>query len=121
MGQSPRYSTLFPFAALEFIVSQSPYGMRGMLIGAFYCIRGVFGFLTALLFLAFTLGFATHPLQLHGISCGLPLIATVVTISLVGLTAFVAVAKNYKQRERDSDELFDTRPHAERYFYGTLY
>ena len=94
--------------------------MRGMLIGAFYCIRGLFGFLTALLFLSFTLGFLTHPLQLpltSGISCGLPLNATVILLSLVGLGVFVGVARHHKRRERD--EQFDARTHAEKYFYGS--
>lgn len=107
-------------AALEFIAAQSPYGMRGMLIGAFYCIRGLYGFVTALLFLSFTLGFWQHPLQLplsSGISCGLPLNATVILISVGGLAVYVGVARRHKHRERD--EQFDTRTFAEQYFYGS--
>ena len=95
--------------------------MRGMLIGAFYCIRGLFGFLTALLFLSFTLGFWTHPLQLpltSGISCGMPLVATVVLISLTGLLVYVGVARHHRHRDR-GDEHFNPQAFAEKYFYGS--
>lgn len=93
--------------------------MRGMLIGAFYCIRGVFGFLTALLFAAFTFGFKSYPLSItSGISCGLPLNATVVLVALVGLAIYIRVAKKHKHRERD--EQFNTRTHAEKYYYGSV-
>lgn len=107
------------FAALEFIASQSPYGMRGMLIGVFYCIRGVAGFFTALLFLAFTLGFASHPLPAtSGISCGFPLNATAIVVSVLGLAVYIKVAKNHKNRERD--EQFNARAFAEKYYYGSI-
>ncbi len=107
-------------AVLEFIVAQSPYGMRGMLIGAFYCVRGVFGFFTALLFLFFTLGFKAHPLELpvgSVFSCGMPLNATVIVMSVVGLGLYIVVARKYKQRVRDDH--FNPRIFAEKYYYGS--
>ncbi len=95
--------------------------MRGMLIGAFYCIRGMVGFLTGLLFLAFTLGFASHPLKPpmnSGISCGMPLNATVIVMALAGLAVYIAVARNHKNRVRD--EPFNARTYAEKYYYGSI-
>jgi uncharacterized membrane protein (DUF485 family) len=90
-----------------------------MLIGVFYCIRGIAGFLTALLFLAFTLGFAAHPLSAtSGISCGLPLNVTVIVVSVLGLAIYVKVAKKYKHRERD--EHYNPRTFAEKYYYGSI-
>ena len=112
--------TLFFSAVLEFIIAQSPYGMRGMLIGAFYCVRGIYGFFTALLFLFFTLGFRSHPLDLPTMSlfsCGMPLNATVILISVAGLALYVVVTRKYKQRVRDDH--FNPRTFTEKYYYGT--
>ena len=115
------YTNPFPFpTVLEFIIAQSPYGMRGMLIGAFYCVRGFYGFFTAFLLLFFTLGFKYHPLDLPSgsvISCGLPLNVTVIVIAALGLVVYLVAIRKYRQRVRDDQ--FNPRTYAEKYYYGS--
>ena len=112
------FSSPSPFIVLEFITAQSPYRMRGMLIGTSYCIRGAFAFITALLILFFTLGYKDHPLPAAlSISCSTPLILAVISIALIGLVVFIVVARRYKCRERD--EHVNTRIFIEKYYYGT--
>lgn len=94
--------SLIYIADLEFITAQSPYGMRGMLIGLFYCVRGLFGLITGLIMLSFSLGYEHHPWHAD-ISCGLPLHTVTLFIEVAGLVLFVAVAAKYKRRERDEN------------------
>ncbi len=86
-------------------------------MGAFYCIRGVYGSLSALLFLTFTLIFNSYPLSpTTGVSCGLPLNVVTIIIATIGLVVFIKLARSHKHRERD--EQFDIRKYAEEYYYG---
>ena len=42
---------IFHIAVFEFICSQSPHSMKGLMIGVFYAIEGIFQFLGTLLFM----------------------------------------------------------------------
>ena len=54
---------LIYIAALEFICSQSPHSMKGLLIGLFYAIKGLYQVIAALLLLPFSLVSIPAPLN----------------------------------------------------------
>lgn len=83
-------------ATYEFICAQSPHSMKGLLIGVFFAINGLFHLLSTLgIFLPFTFWRLQFP------SCSFGYYLVVILISLVGLVIFVFVAKRYHRRERD--------------------
>lgn len=109
---------IFVPTVLEFIVAQSPYGMRGLLVGTFYFFRGLFAFIGAVLILAFSLGYEYHPPSTKSlIRCGIPLYALTLVIGVSGFVCYVVIAKRYKNRERE--EHVNTQAIAEDY-YGSI-
>ena len=105
--------------ALEFICAQAPYSMRGMLIGVYYFSRGLFGLISAILLLSFSLGFQSYPLPQTApfISCGVPVHITTLIIAVLGVIGYAIVARLYRKRERD--ENFVPRIFIEKY-YGAM-
>lgn len=103
---------------LEFIIAQSPYGMRGLLVGTFYCFRGLFAFIAGVLILAFSLGYEHHPQSTAAlVSCGVPLYTLATFVGVVGLVCYIVIAKKYRNRERE--EHVNTQAIAENY-YGSI-
>lgn len=111
--------TIVFIAALEFICAQAPYSMRGMLIGVYYFSRGLFGLISAILLLSFSLGFQSYPLPQTApfISCGVPVHITTLIIAVLGVIGYAIVARLYRKRERD--ENFVPRIFIEKY-YGAM-
>ena len=90
-----------PDAAFEFICAQSPYSMRGMLIGLFYAILAVFVSLIGLVVGIVVAIFNNHKDDLlHELSCGSWYLVTSVGIGIVGFLLYLIAAKCYKKRER---------------------
>ena len=93
----------------EFICSQSPHSMKGLLIGVLYAIRGLYQLIAALLTLPFiVLVDRFHP------SCGFYFYLVNVVIGLVAVLVYVWVAKRYRYRVRD--ELCNVHQYAEEYY-----
>lgn len=106
-------------AALELLCAQSPYNMQGMLIGAYYSMRGVFALFAGIFVLAFTLGFEANP-YLSPPSCGILYYAFTAVVAIVGLIIYVFVARSYKWRRRDDlATLLNQQEFVEQY-YGTM-
>ena len=83
-------------AAYEFICAQSPHSMKGLLIGVFFAINGLFQLLSIVaLFLPFTFWRPQFP------SCSFGYYFVNIFISIVGLVVFTCVAKRYRYRQRD--------------------
>ena len=98
VGISP---ILITTTAFEFISAQSPHSMKGLLVGMFFAIKGLFQLLSAFLLLPFSLPdywTTRHPKE---VNCGFGYLFIVSGFALIGLIIFSAVAKNYKYRERD--------------------
>lgn len=91
----------------EFISAQSPQSMKGLLIGVFFAIRGLFHFLNSIVILGFSFKnpWASGDMSIHPrppvTNCGFVYLLFTCTMGLVGLILFVIVAKKYKYRERD--------------------
>ena len=95
-------------AVFEFICSQSPHSMKGLLIGMLYAIRGLYQLVAALLILPF----AVPPIQT--ISCGFWYYLMNIVIGVVALLVYMCVAKRYRNRERD--EFCNVHQYAEDYY-----
>ena len=94
-------SMLITTTAFEFISAQSPHSMKGLIVGVFYTIKGVFQLFSAFLLLPFSLpNFWTlkNPSQLN---CGFGYLIIACSLALIGLLMFSIVAKRYQYRERD--------------------
>ena len=95
-------------AVFEFICSQSPHSMKGLLIGVLYAIRGLYQLVAALLVLLFALP------PIHPISCGFWYYVTNIVIGVVALLVYMCVAKRYRYRVRD--EFCNIHQYAEDYY-----
>ena len=105
----------------EFIPAQSPHSMKGLLIGVFFAIRGVFQLISSLVLSPFSSDaiwskgyMRDHPPVTN---CGFGYLLFISVVALVGFSLFSVVAKRYKYRERDDkpydytmvEEVFDRR------------
>ena len=86
-------------STLEFIVAQSPYGMRGLILGLFFMLYGIFVGFGAILLAVFSVGFNTNFRELP-ISCGTSLIMAMMVIGCIGALVYFISAKLYKERQR---------------------
>ena len=104
------FSNMLIYIALyEFICSQSPYSMKGLLIGLSFAIKGLFQVIAAVLALPFALAVDnTH------ISCGVSYYVMNAGVGVVSVLVYVWVAKKYKYRERD--EPSNIYMYAENYY-----
>ena len=103
---------LISTAVFEFICSQSPHSMKGMLIGLLYAIRGLYQLFSYLLVLPFA---TVKPFYtVHHISCGFWYYLTNIVIGVVALLVYTCVAKRYRYRVRD--ELCNVHQYAENYY-----
>jgi peptide/histidine transporter 3/4 len=93
----------------EFICSQSPHSMKGLLIGVLYVVRGLYQVIAVLTTLPYTLvGGDMHP------SCGFYYYLMNIVIGLVAMLVYMCVAKRYRYRVRD--ELCNVYQYAEEYY-----
>ena len=99
-------------AAYEFICAQSPHSMKGLLIGTFFAIRGVFNLLgIVIVFAPFT---GWQPLSDAPISCGIVYYLINVVIAFVGIVTYTCVARKYQYRQRDEPD--NIYRYAEEYY-----
>ena len=92
---------MFETTTLEFISAQSPHSMKGLLVGVFFAIQGLFQVLgiTAIIPLSLTQPWAQSVPPV--ISCGFVYLLSICTIGSLGFVLLVVAAKRYKYRERD--------------------
>ena len=94
-------SMIFYIAIYEFIYSQSPHSMKGLMFGTFFAIRGVFQLLGALMFIFPFLGWNTltaFP------SCGFVYFLINMIAALFGIIAYIWVSRKYQHRQRDEPD-----------------
>ena len=102
---------LLYIASYEFVCAQSPHSMKGLLIGTFFAIKGSFQLFGVVLY------------SVIGTECnvklGLPVCTFTyyfinIVIALIGLIAFVLVARKYQYRQRDEPD--NIYRYAEEYY-----
>ena len=83
--------------ALQFICSQAPTNMSGMITGAFFLIRAIYLFLGALL----TLPFLFLPLDgPYKFTCSFWILLIEIIICFVGVLVYVYLIRKYPRRQR---------------------
>ena len=103
---------LLYIAVYEFICAQSPHAMKGLVIGTFFAIKGVFQLLGVMLtYLPFAFRWTiTHNFP----SCGFVYYLINAIIALIGIVAYSCVARQYQYRERDEPD--NIYRYAEEYY-----
>ena len=108
---------------LEFISAQSPQSMKGLLIGVFFSIKGIFQLLSTLslfLFSANGIWAGGHAKEHPPVTnCGFSYFLFVCVAAMIGLILFSVVAKRYKYRQRD-DRPYDQSQIEEIFYRRTL-
>ena len=96
----------------EFIVAQSPHSMKGLVVGLFFVISGLFQLLSSFALLPFSFGDiwqSKHMKEHHPVTdCGFGYFLFICVVSAIGLVLFLVVIKKYEYRRRD-DRPFDHR------------
>ena len=106
-------SLLIRATAFEFISAQSPHSMKGLLIGVFFAIKGLFQFISAAAVVPFAIPTIWN--QIHSVTnCGFGYYLFTIVVASVGLVIFSIVARRYSYRQRD-ERPYDTR-FAEQYY-----
>ncbi len=93
-------------SAVEFICSQSPSSMTGLLIGVFYAIRGLFQIIATALVAPFVLHHFTGNWLAYSL--------VNIVMGVVAFVVYVCAARRYKYRERD--EPCNIHQYAEEYY-----
>ena len=102
---------LFYIAAYEFICAQSPHAMKGLLIGTFFTVKGVFQLIGVLIILV---PFTTWKFEVSFPSCGFVYYLINILIIFVGLFAYRCVSRRYQYRQRDEPD--NIYRYAEEYY-----
>ena len=100
---------LFDIAVLEFICSQSPYSMKGLLLGSFLSIRFLFQGIAVISIVPFGTVW-----KLDSLSCGSGFYAMYIVIGLLEFVLFSCVSKRYKYR--NVNEPSNEYRYAEEYY-----
>ena len=90
--------------------------MHGLLIGVYYCVRGVFSLVSNTVTLIFSLAFTSSP-HFGPPSCGSIYFSVMIVLAVVGLMVYIPVAGRYHRRQRnDDDELLNQHMFVENYY-----
>lgn len=86
----------------EFISAQTPYSMKGFLVGVFFAVMGLFQFIGSLMLLPFNLPRIWQDERKNApiVNCGFGYLLSLCAIGLIGLVSFSVAAKLYRYRER---------------------
>ena len=107
-------------AVLEFLCAQSPYNMRGLIIGILFFLYGIFNALVSLVMLIFALAFK-HASSSVVLSCGSSYTLGVVSIGIFGFVLYIFTAKWYKKRQRGGQNNINHQSVVEDYFEQRLF
>ena len=109
-------TVLFIFTGFELICAQSPYNMRGLLIGVFFSLQDLFSLVSFLLEFTFSSkAVSSYPfLGKTGRTCAFWYLLVTIGVSVLGLVFYCVVAWKYKRRKRD--DVFNEVTLIEEYF-----
>ena len=107
---SALYNMLIDIGVLEFIASQSPYSMKGLLISVLFSLRILAQALGIIISIPFSISWKTS----YPLSCGSGFYITHISIGVITFIVYAWVAKKYKHRTRDEPSLI--RKYAEEYY-----
>ena len=103
--------TFLYIGAYQFILAQSPHAMKGLLIGTFFAIKGVFKLLGVL---TVYLPFISWSSDSSFPSCGFIYYLINIAVALTGIVAYTCITRSYQYRERDEPD--NIYRYAEEYY-----
>lgn len=108
-------------AGFEFICAQSPYNMRGLLIGIFFSVQGTFSLISVILQYLFRWHkvYGYPFIGKTGYTCAFWFYIIFTGLSVLGLFLYCLVAYKYKKRQRD--DVFNEIAVIEEYFTSGLF
>jgi len=93
---------LVAIGMFEFICAQSPYAMKGLLIGMSYCSNGVFLAVGVVIRLAFKFSYRSSEQTCPKFpSCGFLYYLPNMVIMVLGIGTFFFVVRAYRKRKRE--------------------
>jgi len=104
------YNLLLHIAAYEFICCQSPQYMKGLLLGLFYSLKGVFHLLSAIIMVMMYEYWNSTLLSCHSFFYLLSL-----CIGSASIVFYIITARKYKYRKRD--DICNFHRFAEEYYF----
>ena len=99
-------------AVYEFVFSQSPYNMKGLLMGAIFATEGTFQLLGLAVQFPFYLGYMNYMTVFP--TCGSVYTLLLLALSIVWFVVYVLVARGYHKRKRE--ETKRQQDYAEEYY-----
>ena len=105
--------TFIKVAMFEFICAQSPHSMKGLLMGLFFALRGLFELLGAVFVVPFSFG-PWENLSPTSPSCGFYYYLLSMMFGFAGILSYVVTARRYTYRQRD--EVSNERVYIEDYY-----
>ena len=100
-------SPLVTVTIFEFISAQSPHSMKGLLLGMYYFIIGVYQFISSVAFVPFSVLHTRWGISSY-VSCLFGYLFLIFVIGTLGLVLFLVASRWYKYRARD-DRPYDQR------------
>ena len=92
---------LFNIADYEFICTQSPHAMKGLLIGTFFTVKGVLQLIGVLIILV---PFTTWKFEVSFPSCSFVYYLVNILVVFIGLFAYGCVSRRYQHHQRDEPD-----------------
>ena len=112
---------IFETTSLEFISAQSPYFMKGLLVGVYFALKGLSQFISSVIMVPISLKHVTWDpshVVLNKIppiiSCGFMYLLIACVMGLIGLIMFSIAAMKYRYRDR-GDQMYIQRDIEEVY------
>ena len=99
---------LIQATSFEFISAQSPHSMKGLLVGVFFAIKGLFQFISAAAVVPFAIPRIWNNIN-PVTNCAFGYYLFNIIVALTGLVIFTTVIRRYRYRQRDE------RPYDPRY------
>ena len=107
--------TLLGIGATEFVVAQSPYSMRGLMVGSAYGMYSLFAALSIAVSVPFTRRLSPWTWGTGVLSCSFWYTLLLLIIEIIVYIVLVVMEKFYKKRKRE-DVLPNEHIFAERYY-----
>ena len=102
-------SPLVTVTIFEFISAQSPHSMKGLLLGTYYAVQGIYRFINSVMLVPVSMNSIwENELYPPHTGCLFGYLLSTCTIGLIGVILYLLAAKWYVYRQRD-DRPYDQR------------
>ena len=95
--------TVVYITMLEFVSAQSPHNMKGLLVGMFFAVRGLFTLLGLIALYPIAISYHHHSIRHIGLSCGTFYYTLLVVVGVCTLLLYRVVVRRYRFRRREEE------------------